>query len=157
MSISSSDIRSAEVRGLPDDIVLDHLTAADDQTGGDPDPHVQRFGLLELRHALDHRQPASYRALGVVLVGLRISEIDQNSVAHVTRDKAAKPFDRLGDATMIGAKNPAQILGIVAHRQGRRADEIAKHHGQLPALSGRRWTSCIFLCDRYRDPLSLIA
>ena len=36
---------------------------------------------------------------------------------------------------MIVALDLAQILGVEARRQRRRADEIAKHHRQLAALS----------------------
>ena len=36
---------------------------------------------------------------------------------------------------MIGAEDLAQILGIEARRQRRRADQIAEHHGQLAPLS----------------------
>ena len=35
---------------------------------------------------------------------------------------------------MVGGDDLAQILGIEARRQRRRADQIAEHYGQLPAL-----------------------
>jgi hypothetical protein len=37
---------------------------------------------------------------------------------------------------MVSADNPAQIFGVEPHRQGRRADQIAEHHRQLPPLGG---------------------
>jgi hypothetical protein len=40
------------------------------------------------------------------------------------------------DERRQGAELVAQFLGVEPHRQGRRADEIAEHHGQLPPLGG---------------------
>ena len=79
-------------------------------------------------------KPGAHRALGVVLMRLRIAEINQHAVAHVLGDKPAKAADGVGDAAMIGADDLAQILGIEARRQRRRADQIAEHDGQLPPL-----------------------
>ena len=52
---------------------------------------------------LDHRQPGAHRALGVVLMRLRIAEIDQHAIAHVLGDKAGEAADRVGDGAVIGA------------------------------------------------------
>jgi hypothetical protein len=68
---------------------------------------------------------------------LRIAEIDQDAVAHIFGDKAGEAGDGVGDAAMIGAENLAQILGVVARCERRRADQIAEHYGQLAALGFR--------------------
>jgi hypothetical protein len=39
----------------------------------------------------------------------------------------------IGDDAVIGGVDVAQILGIEARRQRRRTDQVAEHHGQLPA------------------------
>ena len=52
---------------------------------------------------LDHRQPGAHRPLGIVLVRLRIAEIDQHAVAHVFGDKAVEAADGVGDSAVIGA------------------------------------------------------
>jgi DNA-binding winged helix-turn-helix (wHTH) protein len=127
-----------EIGCITGDIVLDDLAADDNQPGGNPDPHVKLFGLIELRHPTDQRQPASRGALGVVLVRLRIAEINQHAVAHVAGDKPAKTLDNLCDAAMIGADDLAQILGIESRRERRRADQVAEHDGELAPLGGRR-------------------
>jgi hypothetical protein len=75
--------------------VLDNLAADHYQPSRNPDPRVERFGLLELRHSIDQDQPASRGALGIVLVRLRIAEINQNAVTHVASDKPAKALDDL--------------------------------------------------------------
>ena len=102
---------SGEIRCIADDIVLDNLAADDDQPGGNPDSCVELF-LMQPRHPLDQRQPASRGTLGVVLVCLRISEIKQDAVAHIAGDKSAKGLDNLCDAAMVGAHDPAQFFGI---------------------------------------------
>src|SRR5215472_6696123 len=63
-----------------------------------------------------------------------VSEIGQHAVAHVFGDEAIEPCDDLGDGTMVGAEDVAQILGVETRGQGCRPNEIAKHDRQLPAL-----------------------
>jgi hypothetical protein len=72
--------------------------------------------------------------LGVMLVGQRIAEIGQHPVAHVLRDEPTGLADEIGAAAVIRADDLAQILGIEPRRECRRADQIAEHHRQLPAL-----------------------
>jgi len=73
-------------------------------------------------------------ALGIVLVRLGIAEINEHAIAHILGDKTAKAADGVGDAAMVGADDLAQVLGIKARRQRRRADQITEHHRQLPPL-----------------------
>jgi hypothetical protein len=65
-------------------------------------------------------------------------------------DKTGEPRRRSGDAAVVAADDLAQILGIEAGRQGRRADQIAEHDRQLPALglARRGWSS-----DRFEQPM----
>jgi hypothetical protein len=70
-------------------------------------------------------------------VGFRISEIDQNPVAHVFRDEAVEGADHFGGALMIGGDDLAQVFRIESRRQRRRADQIAEHHGELPPFRTR--------------------
>jgi hypothetical protein len=46
----------------------------------------------------DERQPRPDRSLGIVLVRLRIAELDQHPIAHVLGHEAVEPGDRLRDA-----------------------------------------------------------
>ena len=82
------------------------------------------------------RQPGPHRALGVVLMGLRIAEIDEHAVAHVLRDEAAEALHGLGDALLIGRNDLAQVLGVHTRRECRRTDEVREHHRDLAALGG---------------------
>jgi hypothetical protein len=122
--------------------------ADNDQTGGDPDPHLQRRPNRGVDprnarpcgrssgggHRLDEREPGAHRALGIVLVGPRIAEIGEHAVAHVLRDKPAGAFDDRGNAAVIGADHRPQILRVEPRRQRRRADHIAEHQRQLAPL-----------------------
>ena len=108
--------------------------ANDDEAAGDADPHVQRLLCGEPADRVDDREPGASRALGIVLMRLGIAEINQHAVAHILGDKTAKAGDGVGDAAMVGADDLAQILGIEARRQRRRADQVAEHHRQLAPL-----------------------
>ena len=136
-----------EVRRLADDRVLLRGTLADqiadhDQPGGDADPHAQSLSRRQSADRLDEREAGAHRPLGVVLVRLRVAEIDQHPVAHVLGDKAVEAGDRLGDRAVVGADDLAQVLGVEPRRERGRADQIAEHHRELPAfgvdLSERR-------------------
>jgi len=100
---------------------------------------------------VDDRQPGTSRAFGVILMRLGIAEMDQHAVAHILGDKAAKAADGVGDAAMVGADNLAQVLGIKARGQRRRADQIAEHHGQLTPLRFRPHPALAHLRGRVRE------
>ena len=90
--------------------------------------------------------PAPDRPLGIVLMRLRVAEIDQNAIAHVLGDKAIEAPDGIRDGAVICADDLAQILGIEPRRQRHRADQIAEHDGELSAFGfaggGRRRACC---------------
>ena len=92
---------------------------------------------LEPADGLDQLQTGADRPLGIVLVRLRIAEIDQHAVAHVLGDEAVEPGDtswRCNDDTRRSPR--AGPRGRVAGER-RRADEVAEHHRELPALGLR--------------------
>ena len=67
----------------------------------------------------DQLQPCAHRSLGVVLVSLRIAEVDQHAVAHVLRDEAAEALHGLGNALLIGRNDLAEVFRVHARRQRR--------------------------------------
>ena len=67
----------------------------------------------------DQLQPCAHGPLGVVLVGLRIAEVDQHPVAHVLRDEAAEALHGLGDALLIGRNDLAEVFRVHAGRERR--------------------------------------
>jgi hypothetical protein len=56
---------------------------------------------------LDQLQARPDRPLSVILVGLRIPEVDQDAVTHVLRYEPAEALHGLGDALLIGGNNLA--------------------------------------------------
>jgi hypothetical protein len=66
---------------------------------------------------------------------LGITEIDQNSVAHVLRDKPAEAGDGLGDAGLIGGNDLAQVFRVHAGRQCGRANKVREHDRDLAAFA----------------------
>ena len=80
--------------------------------------------MLERTDSRNQLQPRAHRLLGVVLMRLRIAEIDQHAVAHVFRHEAAEAAHRLGNAFLIGRNDLAQVLGVHAGRECRRTNEV---------------------------------
>ena len=52
---------------------------------------LSRSGACQPGDRVDHGEPGPYRPLGIVLMRLRVSEINEYAVAHIFRDKAIKP------------------------------------------------------------------
>src|SRR6266478_9989292 len=82
--------------------------------------------------SLDDTKPCPDRMLGIVLMGSRVPEISQDTIAHVFGNKAVEPDDYLGDGTLIGSDDFPQILGVETGGEFGGADEIAEHDSQLP-------------------------
>ena len=106
------------------------------QAGRDPDPSRQRLARLrvELHDAVSHLQSRLDRALGLVLVRLRPTEISEHAIAHIFRYMPAPALDHLGATLLISPDQLAHILGVEPRRQLGRAHQIDEHHGQLPPL-----------------------
>ena len=146
-----------QVRRLADHRLLLCGTFADeiadhDQPGGDADADLElaASGCVEPSDIGADVEAGAHRALGIVFVGARIAEINQHAVAHVFGDEPVEAAHRFRCAAVIGADHLAQLLGIEPRCHRRRADQIAEHHRQLPAL--RRRAGCGLRC---RDVCSI--
>ena len=74
---------------------------------------------LQATYRSDQLQPRAHGPLCVVLVGLRIAEVDQHAVAHVLRYEATEALHGLGDALLIGRNDLAQVFRVHARRERR--------------------------------------
>ena len=83
---------------------------------------------IQFRHRIDDVETRPHRALGLVLMGARVAEIDEDAVAHVFRDKAVEMADRRTATVLIRGDDIAQILGVHPGRERRRSHQVAKHH-----------------------------
>ena len=152
-----------KIRRLADDASLLRLARSDQIADHDEARWRCRRGFAAERcdfsalTACDQLQPRPYRPLGVVLVRLRIAEIDQHAVAHVLRHEAAEALHSLGDALLIGGNDLAQVLRVHARRECRRTDEVREHHRDLAALGSvvgpwLRWGNSRFRCSGVGPP-----
>src|SRR5262249_39780492 len=115
---------------------------------------------LQATHNRYQLQPGAHGTLCVVLVGLGVTEVDQNAVAHVLRHEATEALYRVGDALLVGGDDLSQIFGVHASREGRGADEVGKHHRHLAALGvvfGRgAWGTRCGRCVKGRRPTARV-
>ena len=95
---------------------------------------------VQLGRGGDDRERRAHRVLGVVLVSLRIAEVGEHAVAHVFGDEAAVGRDEAGAAFVIGREDFSHVLGIEPRGKRGRADEIDKHHGEMTAFGGGRFS-----------------
>jgi len=141
--------RARQVRRLADDRGLRcgsfaDLVADDHRSGGDADPHREldpgrSTGCgIQLRHRIDDAETRTHRSLGLVLMGARVAEIDENAVAHVLRDKPVVAPDRRAAPVLKRRDHIAQIFGVHPGRERGRPHQVAEHYGQLASLRVRR-------------------
>ena len=108
-----------EVRRVTNDAALLRVprsdqVADDDRSRRNANAHAQpRFGgRRELWHRVGERKPDLNRALGIMLVSIRIAKICKHSVAHILGDEAAVALDHLRATAMICADDGAHVLGV---------------------------------------------
>ena len=141
--------RGAEHLCLPASSLPDF--AHDHGSGVDADAHRQAnasLGLEPLVQGVEltqQREARAHSALGVVLMGPRVTEVDEQAVAQVLSDVPLVTRDRLGGGLLVGAHHVAQVLRVETFRQRRRAHEVAEHDRELTALSPGSRESCVIL------------
>src|SRR5216684_6842799 len=109
-----SDIRHVAKHVRP----LVAALADDDGAAVYSDPHskpgmpLARNAAIQRRHRIEDRESGEHSALGVVLVRMRITEVDQNAVSGVLLDVSAETVDGFGCALMVARYDLAPILWI---------------------------------------------
>ena len=78
------------------------------QPGANANADLERFNAAQLANRFDERQSGTYRTLRVVLMGPRISKVDQHAIAHVLRYEPAKALNSHRDALLICRNDLAQ-------------------------------------------------
>src|SRR5262249_40215269 len=107
---------------------------------GNTDPYSQSRSraVTKLCNSRDQCQPGAHRALGIVLVRLRIAEIGEYAIARVSSDEPTRPGDLLGTAAVVGANDFPQVLSIEPCRERCRVDKIGEHNRDLASLCLRQ-------------------
>jgi hypothetical protein len=108
-----------KVRRLADDAPLLRLTRTDQvanhhKASSDADAGLKQSTRFQPTHRLDQLQPRPDGSLGVVLMGLRIPEVDQYAVAHVLRYEPTETLHGLCDRLLIRRNDLAQVLWVHA-------------------------------------------
>ena len=75
--------------------------------------------VFRAAYCSDQLQPRAHSPLCVVLVGLRIAEVDQDPIAHVLRDEPAEALHGLSDALLVGRNDLAEVFRVHASRERR--------------------------------------
>jgi hypothetical protein len=117
------------LRGACADQVTD-----DHEAGCEPNADLNGCGRGHLGDALDQGEPGTYRPLGLVLMGLRVAEIDENPIAHILPDKPGEAADRLGDTSVIRGDDLPEIFRIDLGGGLGRADEAVADRGDAKLL-----------------------
>ena len=81
--------------------------ADDNEAGGNSDARLRRRARLQCPHRRNQFKRRSNRTLGVVLVRLRITKINDGCVAVRVGDESFVPPDRLNDTIVIALDNLA--------------------------------------------------
>ena len=90
---------------------------------------------LGVAHSSDNAAASVNYRFGIMLVGLRISEIGEYTVTHIAGNVAAVPLDAICTDVLIGAIHCPKIFAVELFRKLRLTDEITKHDAQLPTLN----------------------
>src|SRR2546425_233514 len=93
---------------------------------------------VRLSRRVDEGEPPAHRPLGVVLVRLRVAEVDEQAVAQVLGDVTAEAGDGLGGSALVLGRDLSPVLGVELPGHGSRADEVAEEDGELPPFALRR-------------------
>jgi hypothetical protein len=141
-----------DVRGVAEGEHLALGTAAHradhDRAGVDADARRQTYSVLGLERIVQRAKggedlaPGTHGAFGVVLVGLRITEVHEQPVAQILGDVPRVAVDRPGRRPLIGAHDAAQVLGVEVLGEIGRAHQVAEHHRELAPLGGFGRTGC---------------
>ncbi len=125
--------RQAGARGIAGAGLADHH-----MPGRDTDANVRRVRRLDPLHRVDNIERRAHRANRVILMGLRPAEIDHQTVTEILRDVAVIALDDRRASLPISVQKGPQVFRVKLFGQRRRAHQVAKHDGDLPALRCRR-------------------
>jgi hypothetical protein len=119
------------------------LSAEHDVSGVHADAHlelvveVRRLGDLpvEVWQFSDQRQAGGDRSQRVILVGDRLAEVHQATVAHGGLRRAPEVAHHVGAPALVGVHGDLQVFGVDLGGQRRGADHVVEHRRHLPALT----------------------
>jgi hypothetical protein len=89
---------------------------------------------LEASNYRNQLEPGPYGSFGVVLMGMRITKVHEDTIPHVSGNEPTEVVHGLGDAFLIGRNDLAQVLRVHAGGKRGRTDQVREHHRDLAAF-----------------------
>lgn len=119
--------RAHDQAGVNADAQRDAARAQPGEVHSDPSIQARDLRLNGERGA--------HRAGRIILVRLRVAEIDQQPVAEVARDVAVEALHLGGAGLVVGVHHVAELFRVELLGQRGRVHHVAKHDRELPPLS----------------------
>jgi hypothetical protein len=85
-------------------------------------------------HRSEDTKTSAYSPLGIILMGLGIAEIDQESISQELGDVPIVVSNHLRTGGVIRPHHVPVLFGIKLTGELRRIYKIAEQHGELPAF-----------------------
>src|SRR5262249_36384435 len=105
-----------------------------DHSGCNTDPDLLRGTRLELSNYRNQLKASPYRSLSVVLVGMRVTKVNEDTIAHISGDETAEVAHGFRDAFLIRRNDLSQVLRVHAGGERGRTDQVREHHRDLATL-----------------------
>jgi hypothetical protein len=110
------------------------------QPGRDPDARGKSAACsLQPLYGFHDCKSGAHSTFGVVLMRLRPTKIDEDTVSHKSRDVSLEAGHRCCNRLVVCCKNLSHVLRIKTHRKGSRPDEVSEHYRQMSALCASRF------------------
>jgi hypothetical protein len=99
----------------------------------DPNTHRQSDALVVLdvvmqcRHRLEDLQASPYCSVGIVLMGLGVAKVDQESIAQELRYMPVIALDDRGARGLVGPHDVPIFFRVKLRGQGGGIDQVAEH------------------------------
>src|SRR5262249_6321666 len=116
----------------------DHGAGMDADSHREPDTELALEARVERADRVDDVEPGADAALDVELVGTRVAEVGEHTVAEVLRNVALVAAGDAGARGLGRADDGPEIFGVELLGELRRLGQVAEHDRELPPLAAVR-------------------
>ena len=85
-------------------------------------------------HRRQQLQASPHGALGIVLMRLRIAEVDEQAIAQVLGDMALVALDDSRCGLLVGAHHRAEVFGVELPGEACGVGQVTEQHRELAAF-----------------------
>jgi hypothetical protein len=104
----------------------------------DTDSKLDTVVLLQtstkVSHGIENTEPSTDGSVGIVFMCLGITEIHQQPVTKILSNVPIKTSDDLSTDPLVCLNDFPEVLRVELGGQGRRFDDVDKHHCELSTL-----------------------